>query len=250
MVEKRKVTVLQAGRARGLARPIVSRPGARGLVSIRAEAAVRSKGPSLRPWEPAGSIDVEQLVAWAYGPQKVERMAAAGLHRIEAALDGHESGGRSSDGCAVLADIEHLGCRIDRGGGLIKDDVHPAALAVAAEVEAIEGGGVVRHYGRLGVRPDGWREPKRWFRAAVWVKVGEEAQAERTGRGTSPMFCRVIPTVTRDELVRRRGEYAAWWQGLDLLAWRLSMRAMGFVVRQPEAPREPWGAAGEGREVA
>ena len=45
---------------------------------------------------------------------------------------------------------------------------------------------------------------------------------------------------TREELGRRRETYVRWWEALDQLAWRLSMRALGFVVRPPAAPKAPW----------
>src|SRR5690349_19980021 len=141
--------------------------------------APRSKGPSDRPWEGAGSIEVEQLVVWAFREQKADRFAGVGLYSAEASADGIVMTGRSSDGCGALADIEHLGCRIDRRKGIIKDQVHPAAEAVAVITAEIKGGELVRHYGRLGGRPDGWAEPERWYRPVVWKTYGEEGQWER-----------------------------------------------------------------------
>lgn len=235
-----KVTRLPAGRARGLGRAIVSKGSS---VSIEVDVAPRSAGPAARPWEPAGSIDVEQLVIWAFRDQRADRQAHVGMHRIEIEAAGGISSvyyGRSSDGSAAIADIQHLGCRIDRRVGIVSDAVHPAASAVEALSHAIDDGDLVRFHGALGGRPDGWKEPERWYRPVVWVKHGEEAQWERTGRGTSPTFCRVIPTITREELARRRETYARWWEALDQLAWRLSTRALGFVVRPPSAPRTPW----------
>jgi hypothetical protein len=240
--EEREVVKLPARRARGLGRPIVGKVG-----PVRVEVMpARSKGPSARPWEPLGAIDVEQLVVWAFRDQKADRHAGVGLHRIEANVAGLEPRGRSSDGCAALSDIEHLGCRIDRRAGLVRDLVHPVAEAVAVEASALAGGELLRFYGRLGGRPDGWAEPQRWYRPVVWVKPGEEAQWERTGRGNSPRFCRVIPTVTREDIVRRRATYSCWWEALDRLAWTLSMRALGFVVSAPAAPREPWAPGSDG----
>jgi hypothetical protein len=236
------VTWLPPRRAKGLGRPIVSRGGR--ITVDPADALPRQAAPGARPWEPEGSIDVERLVTWALRDQKADRHAGVGLHRIEAEVEGLEPGGRSADGCAALADIEHLGCRIDRRVGLVRDLVHPAAEAVAVACGEVEGGDLVRSYGRLGVRPEGWAEPVRWWRPVVWVKYGEEGQWERTGRGNSPRFCRIIPTVTRSELARRRIAYLTWWEGLDQLAWRLSLRALGFTVLRPSAPLEPWTSEG------
>lgn len=245
--EQPKVTVLPTRAARGVRRPIVSREG-RSLVDI--DVTPLSKAPAARPWEVTGSIDVEQLVVWAFRDQRAHRHARSGLHAIEAATMNLEPQGRSGDGCAMIADIQHMGCRVDAGGGMIKDHVHPAAEVVAVLVEDLDGGDLVRHFGRLGGRPEGWREPDRWFRPTVWVKVGEEGQWEweNEGRGKrGNRMTRVIPTVTRDELARRRGEYARWFEALDRLAWRLSLRALGFTVTGPSAPARPWAGTAEGR---
>ena len=241
-----KVTKLPARAAHGARKPIVSRGGP-SLVEI--EVARRPLGPGARPWEATGSIEVEQLVIWAFRDQRAHRHAGSGLHAIEAEVLGLEANGRSGDGCAVISDIQHMGCRIDRGGARIKDHVHPAAELVAVLVDEIEGGDLVRRFGTLGIRPEGWREPERWFRPTVWVKVGEEGQWEwenegRGGRGNR--LTRVIPTITREELARRRDEYAAWHEALDQMAWRLSMRALGFAVSGPAAPARPWLDAGQG----
>lgn len=199
-----------------------------------------------RPWERSGSVDVEQLAIWAYRDQKVDRFATVGLHAIEITASGMEAGGRSSDGCAAIADINHMGCRIDYSGRIVKDSVHRAAEIVAALLAEIDHGRMVAFHARLGGRPDGWERPSHWYRATVWVKPWQDAQVERTGRGTSPTFCSVIPTVTREELARRRLAYLNWWGALDALAWRLSMQSLGFTVRPPSAPQAPWETESEG----
>lgn len=232
-----KVTVMPARAARGVRRPIVSKGGS---VVVEVEQAVRAMGPALRPWEATGSIDVEQLAVWAFRDQRAHRHAGAGLNAIEAYAEGITVYGRTSDGTGALADIEHLGCRIDRRVGITRDMVHPVAEAVAVLSLDIVGGELVRMMGTLGGRPDGWIEPERWYRPVVWIRYGEEGQWERTGPGNSPRITRVIPTVTREEIERRRGEYVLWWEALDTLAWQLSMRALGFSVLHPSAPREPW----------
>jgi hypothetical protein len=230
-----RVTVVKPGRARGLARAVVSRRDADGA----REVAPRSKAPGLRPWEPAGAIEVEQLVAWALRDQKADRDVAVGLHGIEAEVAGYHRYGRSTDGCAALADIEHMGCRIDRGGAVVSAPVHPAAWAVVDELRGIEGADLVLRYGRVAGRPP-WQAPERWYRPVVWIKIGVEGQAERLGPGRSPMVTRVIPTMTREDLRQLRADYVLWWDALDQLAWRLSMRAMGFTVGRPEAAVTPW----------
>lgn len=241
MVQKKvPVTVVPAGRAQGLSRPIVSRKAA----PVTIEVAPRSKGPGPRPWEASGSIEVEQLVAWAFGVQRADRDMGYGLMAAEAAVDGHGSAGRTSDGCAALAELANMGCRVDRSRGIIRDSVAPAAQLVAVLVGQLEDGELVRHFGRLGVRPDGWRAPERWWRPVVWKTYGVEGQWERVGQGVNAgRVTRVIPTITPAELQRRRRDYHRWWEALDRLAWQLSMRNLGFAVTRPSAPRTPW--AGE-----
>lgn len=225
--------------AKGVRRPIVR---AAAVATVSPDWA----GLKARPWAATGSIEVEALAVWAYRDQRVDRHARSGMYAAEASAAGYEPRGSSNDGCAAIADIAHMGARIDRGQGLVRDLVHPAADAVAVALEGIEGGEIVARHALLGGRPGGWAEPERWYRPVVWVKPGVEGQWERTGRGTSPTFCRVIPTVTREELARRRAGYARWWEALDLLAWKLSFRAMGFSVGRPIAPQEPWACQSEG----
>lgn len=241
---KTVVTKVAPGRARGLVRPIVSRKGA----SVTFDVAPRSTQPLARPWELSGAIDVEQLAAWAFGLQRADRHAGVGLHVLEAAVDGHAYAGRSQDGCGALADMEHLGCRIDRSAGIVRDMVHPAAEAVAVLAHEVEGGELVRHFGRLGVRPAGWAERPRWV-PLVWVRYGELAQSEREGPGRGPPnVTRVIMTVTPDELQARRDTYRLWWEALDRLAWLLSTKRLGFIVQRPAAPAEPWLQSRAGEE--
>lgn len=233
------VTVLPARAARGVKRPVISKgQGA----FVEHGMARRSVGPSERPWAATGLIDVEALVTWALRDQRADRQMRAGLHQIEAEVLGFEVSGRSSDGCAAIADIHHMGGRIDFGGAKVRELIHPAAELVGQLSTEIQGGELVRHYGRLGVRPDGWQAPARWYRPVVWVKEGELGQWEfddASGKRRNRLT-RVIPTVTRAELERRRVAYAEWWEALRCMAWRLSARALGFAVTGPTAPRAPW----------
>jgi len=234
---KTGVTRVPAGRARGLGRPTVS-TRQRSLVSI--EVAPRSTQPLARPWEASGALDVERLASWAFADQRADRHAGVGLHSIEAGIDNVSYGARSQDGCGALADMEHLGCRIDRSQGIVRDMVHPVAEAVAALVHEVEGGELVRAYGRLGIRPDGWAERPRW-QPLVWVKPGVLALAEREGPGRGPAnVTRIICSVTAAEVERRRETYERWWEALDRLAWLLSTKRLGFTVLRPAAPARPW----------
>lgn len=193
-----------------------------------------------RPWDRTGQIDVEHLAAWAYGAQMVERFERVGLHAIEAAAAGYEVSGYSTDGVGQLMQIQHLGCRIDRGGVLISDVVHPAAYAVAAELAKCDDAGIVRAHARTGTRPNAWVPPVHRVRPAVWSKEGREAQVEYQGPGRKGGYCSVIIVWDRSREAWGRADYGRWHGALEELAWRLSMRALGFAVTGPEAPGEPW----------
>lgn len=223
------VSVVAPGPARGVT---VRRPRGGGQL-------VRDQGgPAARPWQATGSIDVEQLAVWAYRDQRVDRTPFAGMHTIEVEASGGLRSSWSSDGCAALAQIAHMGCRVETYGSIVHHDIHPVAEEVAAVLDGIEHGGRVAYFARNAGRPEGWQMPDRFYRAVDWVEPWVEA-APVTYRG-KPIYCEIIRTASSEEVGRRRDEYEAWWCALDMLAWRLSMRALGFVVLPPSAPRRPW----------
>jgi hypothetical protein len=121
-----------------------------------------------RPWERGGSVDVEQLAAWAYGAQMVDRFERVGLHPIEAAASGFEPSAYSGDGVGQLMAIENLGCRIDRTSVSVADVCHPAAYAVARELSEVANSARVRLHALAGTRPREWVPPEHFARAAVW----------------------------------------------------------------------------------
>lgn len=216
------------------------------MVSVRRNEVTQARegiSARARPWERTGSIDVEALAQWAYGVQMVDRFETAGLHRIEALASGYEPSSFSADGVGQLMQIEHLGCRIDRGGASISDVVHPVAYAVAVEVRAVANGDRVRQYALAGTRPSQWVPPERKARAAIWIKEGVEAMVEYQGPGRKGGYCPIIIVWDAQRQKWGRGEYSKWWEALGELAYRLSSRAMGFLVTGPEAPAEPWAAS-------
>lgn len=198
-------------------------------------------GPGARPWEATGSIEVEALCVWAYRDQRVDRLGNAGLYAIEAEADGRVWYGRSTDGCAAIADIAHMGCRVQSSGVSIRDSVHAAADMVATALGGIDGGHLVAFHARHAGRPDGWALPDRRYRPVMWSVPGVEAQWEHTDSGHR--YCPIISVGAVDDVGRCRLAYARWWDALDQLTWALSLRAMGFAVLRPTAPREPWAEA-------
>jgi hypothetical protein len=207
--------------------------------------------PGARPWDRTGSVDVEALAHWAYAVQMVERFERAGLHPIEAEASGYEVRRTSTDGVGQLMRIHHLGCRVDAGAVSVSDAVHPAAWAVAGAVLAVEGGELVRSHGRSGTRPTSWQPPLHKVRPAMWSKPGREAAVEYQGPGRKGGYCPVIWTWDEGREAWGRDLYRRWWMALSDVAWKLSMRALGFTVTGPAAPALPWqddGGQGEGGE--
>lgn len=196
--------------------------------------------PPARPWERSGRVDVEALAAWAYGAQMVDRFERAGLHAIEAAAAGFEVSMGSGDGVWQLMQIEHMGCRIDNGGVLVRDCVHPVAYALASVLAGVEGGDAVRYHARTGTRPRGWKARALRAEAAAWVEPFEVAEIDYVGPGRKGAHCRVV--FHTDDHSQRVGmaSWRRWWMALDELAFRLSARSLGFLVTGPSAPVEPW----------
>lgn len=208
----------------------------RGEVPQAREAQLRPR----RPWERTGSVDVEVLAQWSYAVQMVDRFERTGLHQIEAEAAGYEVSRYSRDGVGQLMAIEHLGCRIDRCGGLVSDLVHPAALALASELRGVEHGDRVRVYAIAGTRPGGWKAPVVKVRPAQWANDGQQAVIEYQGPGRKGAYCLVVIDWDNRLETWGRGDYHQWWQALCDLQWRLSRRALGFLVTGPAAPAEPW----------
>jgi len=222
--------------------PLVSVAGEVGATVRRLRGSTHSVrdqgGPVARPWAATGCMEVEALAVWAYRDQRVGRDANAGMHTIEVEASGGFRSSWSTDGCAALGEIAHMGCRVETYGRVLFHDVHPAAEAVAWAVERIDHGRDVAFWARQGGRPTGWRMPRRQFCAVQWVEPWVEA-SPITVRG-KPHHCEIIRTASTEGVEDRRRDYVQWWDALDTLAWELSMRALGFAVLRPSAPRTPW----------
>lgn len=220
------------------------------MVSIRKSEVTQAResiGPGMRPWERTGEIDVERLAQWAYGAQMVDRFERAGLHAIEAAASGFEPRGYSGCGVGQLMQIEHLGCRIDHSGASVSDAVHPAAYALASVLGDIEHGKLVRAHAQAGSRPSTWVPPVHRIRPAMWAKLGREAVVEYHGPGRKGGYCQLIYAWDEARQSWGQAHYRQWWGALAELGWRLSQRALGFIVTGPAAPAEPWLTTGDER---
>jgi hypothetical protein len=213
--------LIKTGGSMGLG--VSARPGA-------AEPVVQAS----RPWAACGSINVDALVIWALVVQRAGD-AVAGLYADEARADGYQWQERT--GLAAVEQIAQLGCRIDVSGGR-RDNVHPAAEAVAAAVRALDDGGLVTRCAWNGA-PNGWAEPSRWLMPERWEADGERAMwcyaDKRMGA-----HCPLVTVASRDTVAAGRAEWLAWWDALSMLAMVLQGRALGFAVLPPSVAREPW----------
>ena len=210
------------------------------ILSSDAAQAATPRRPGMRPWEQHGVVDIEALVHWAYAAQMVERFERTGLHAIEAAAAGFEVRGYSGDGVGQLMQINHLGCRIDNGGVLVSDAVHPVAYAVARALQGAEGSDLVRTYARSGTRPSSWVPPVHRVRPAMWKSEGRDAVVEYQGPGRKGGYCQLIWVWDAGRERWGRDLYQRWWTGLEALTWQLSKQALRFAVTGPAAPFAPW----------
>lgn len=210
-----------------------------GRISAAAKALGSSATPvPVVPWARDGTCAVDVLVAWAFGPQRVDASPVAGLYAVEAVAAGYAWQHGSSDGCARVAEIGAVGCRVDVSGPG-RDMSHPVAELVALEVGRHPDAELLRDWGRLGVAPGGWKVPPRCYMPEAVDAAGDAVWVYRERR--SGAHCPVV-AVTSPELIQRaRDAYVTWWDALCDLQWSLSTRALGFVLLpEPSVPREPW----------
>lgn len=194
-----------------------------------------------RPWA-GGKVTIDTLVHWALADQKAGDVFS-GLFDIEAAAIGGEARGVSGDGCVAVERIAAMGCQVD-GGGRGKDCTDPIADLVATLVMQLprQQAILVSDYGRSGEAPGGTDAPARWLVPARWVATNVEAVTSYVDRKAGH-YCPMNRQSSPDTINHNRMLYAAWWDGLQLLAFQLSCRPLGFVVTEPAAKREPWQGA-------
>lgn len=195
------------------------------------------------PWQPYGRCEVERLAIWAYGAQRVgdELNPFSGLLPMERQAAGGETFAPSGDGCWMIGQRHQIGASIDVSRGPMKDSFHPAALAVADAVQRVDGGALVAHWARIGVRPGDWATPDRWIVPRVWK--GDSGETAHGGANGKLLFTPVRLARSVESLAVARLEYGRWHAALLMMWHLLSGRALGFVVSPPEAPAAPWDIA-------
>lgn len=197
---------------------------------------------AVAPWSRTGACDVELLLIWAVTVQKIGRGGATrGLLQIEAQAMGMEWRVSSTDGCAAIAQIGGLGCKIDVSPGAPGGErMHPAADLVAEVLETMPQGGLLFDYALAAGRPEGWREPRRWVKPVNWVEHEIEAMWVYEGRRHGPRYCPVVIAYSDEALRAGREEYQRWWEALQDAAWLLGLRSLGFRITGPAASAAPW----------
>lgn len=232
-------TRLRPGAARGVSRPAKRRakptpalpPAPHPLLEL---------APRRTPWEAREACGVEELVAWTYGDQGVGSLLQGSLD-----LDAYGPSLGGLDSCEKVARIAAVGCAIDVSRGPSSAEFHPVALAVDQAVAELEDAALVRRFGKLGTRPDGWRIPKRFLAPEQWEEYEVEAMtlSGREGRGGLPLpYCPIVVVASIETIAENRMRYVRWWSALELLFWRLSHRALGFYLEPLRAPAAPWEA--------
>ncbi|WP_310498297.1 hypothetical protein [Sandarakinorhabdus sp.] len=191
-----------------------------------------------RPWA-GGSVAVDALVVWALRDQRAGD-PLEGLFGIEAEAMGMTPRRSSTDGCAAVERIAAMGCQVD-GGGYSSDGADPIADLVA--MMAVQVGGeaarMIMEHGRAGTEPAGWNVPAHWLVPERWEADGDLAMTTYVN-GKQGQHCPLMRVNSPEGVEAARERYLMWWDGLELLGFHLSTRALGFVVQQPGVPRTPW----------
>jgi hypothetical protein len=193
------------------------------------------------PWAAKGACTIEELVNWAFGPQRVAASPVSGLCEIEALAAGYAWQGTSSDGIAAVERIAAVGCRIDMSGPG-RDLAHPVAELVAHVVALHPEGEIVREWAKLGVRPGGWDARPRFVPMdldskgdAVWV-WDEASLPKRTGQQ-----CPVMLMNSPEAVQAARRMYVRWFDALgDVFVDVCCREGLPFQLRPTRAKRTPW----------
>lgn len=186
-------------------------------------------------WPVRQVVDIERLVVWTYQQQAADRVVARQGGRF------YPSGG-GGDSVAAVARRMSLGVSIDCAGSVAYDagHLHPDADMVHARVvrfPSLVAGMIIRH-GRAGTRPD-WEEGGVRLRPILRGNGKPRIVYHDTG-GRYPAYCPVVADPCADHVEFARGQYVAWWDGLNALAADLDGLLRDHVVTPPNTPRTPW----------
>jgi len=176
--------------------------------------------------------DIEAVLAWAYGDEKIARTAFA---RVPVGPAPCGSQMRS------VEEIGNLGVRVDRSPYVVPtaptdaEAVHLAVMALPRQAADI-----VMQVAETGRRPE-WLPDQKPF--PVPNKFDEPTIVYHDpGRRERPSHCPVMYLPDRVRLDHSRMIYALWHTAVSALAVSLKDCLERFDVTGPAAPAEPWNA--------
>lgn len=185
-------------------------------------------------------IDIEALLVWSYGPQRVEVVLGREDQYGPAIL------GRSGDGCVAIENLAMMGVSIDGGRGGAYG-VHPDAEAVYWAVQRLQDVcdwqyHMVSACARGAVRPDWMPNATPYFRPVLNEKGRHKGRPrmilDKHGRSVG---CEVYLALSQDQIDVARRKYQAWYSGLvgllGILDWS-SLR--DYEPKAPSVPACPW----------
>lgn len=190
-------------------------------------------------------IDIEYLVEWTYRRQKADIIVkrGAGLHEIEAMVDGIAITKSARCGCAGVARGVEVGCRVD-GVEMPNGTLHPDAEAVHGAVRDLAilsrtAADLVMQCGRYGGEPD-------WMPAArtryAWVPNKKGGPTIEYDQHRHPFFSPVLLIDAPEIIAFRRSLYVAWRDGLVWLRHYLGRAGTlaEYAATGPKAAPTPW----------
>lgn len=174
--------------------------------------------------------DIEDVLAWAYGVEKIGRTAFA---RVPVGPAPCGSQMRS------VEEIGNLGVRVDRSPYVVPtaptdaESVHLAVMTLPRQARE-----VVIEVAETGTRPE-WLPDQR--PVPVRDARGRVAMVYHDpGAKSHPSHCPVMYLPDKVRLEHSRKVYSLWHTAVSALAVSLKDCLERFEVTGPEAPAEPW----------
>lgn len=193
------------------------------------------------------SLDIENLLIWAYQRQRVHALdgGGVGLHEVERLASGIEWGATSADGVATIQRIAALGCRVD-GGGYSHGEVHGDAEIVHRAVIGLKDDldiGLVIMCATAARRPECYEGKQAELVPDRDAKGRAISLRDAHGNALVGQY-RMRWNIRPEVLDSARLLYLRWWDALDVLAKGLAGGMREHVATGPAASREPWSKKG------
>ncbi|WEK04549.1 MAG: hypothetical protein P0Y65_20630 [Candidatus Devosia phytovorans] len=185
----------------------------------------------------AKTIDVEDLLVWAFRDQKIENVA-----------NGMRPKAPRGSSASSLGELLTLGTRVDTSSAganfLGSARCHEDAAVIYDAVMSLppEAWFVVIKHARTGTRPDWYPEgPGRWVtpldRSGKPKRLWRDPARQRGDLGPAP--AEFIGT-RHSTVASGRAEYVLWYAALADLVGMLNVEMVDHAATGPEAPLAPW----------